>query len=103
MIVIASKIVFILSLLGILFIVGRKLSGLSRLPAERSLTRGFSLKAVFIWPGAVIKRLVFSGFFQDIIVGSLEKSLRKFKIMALKIDNILDKFLRKLKKKNPDV
>ncbi len=97
MIVIISKIVFILSFLGILFIVFRKLPALSRSSEEFSVKR-FSFKAIFAWPGNAIRQFISSNFFQNIIIGGLEKSLRRFKILALKIDNIVDKFLRKIKR-----
>ena len=99
-IVIVSKIVFILSILGILFIISRKIPVLSQVSIKGSSAKRFSFKAAIIWPGTIIKQFILSDFFQNIIVGNLEKSLRKFKIMALKIDNILDKLLRKLKRKS---
>ncbi len=97
MIIIVSKIVFILSLLGVLFIVVRKLPALSKLPEETSAGK-FSFKAIFTWFKNTYKQFILSNFFQKLIIGNLEKSLRKFKIMALKIDNIVDKFIRKLKR-----
>ncbi len=97
MLTIISKIVFIASILGILFIVTRKLPALSRLPEEFFVKR-FSFKAILALPGNIIKQFISSNFFQNVIIGGLEKSLRKFKIMALKIDNIVDKFLRKIKR-----
>ena len=97
MIIIVSKIIFILSLFGILFIVIRKLPALSRLP-EESFVKRFSFKAIFAWPRNIIKQFISSGFFQNVIIGGLEKSLRRFKIMTLKINNIVDKFLRKIKR-----
>ena len=97
MIIIISKIVFILSLLGVLFIIFRKLPELSKLPGESSAGQ-FSFKSILSWPLVIIRQFTSSNFFQSVIVGNLEKSLRKFKIRALKINNILDKFLRKLKK-----
>jgi hypothetical protein len=97
MIILVSKIVFILSLLGILFIIIRKLPALSQLP-EEPLAERPSPKAIFTWFRDITKRLILSNFFQNIILGNLEKSLRKFKILALKIDNLLDKFLRRVKR-----
>lgn len=97
MIILVSKIVFVLSLLGILFIVVRKLPALSRLP-EETFARKFSFKVIFVWFVNAVKQFILSNFFQRLIIGNLEKSLRKFKIMALKIDNIVDKFIRKLKR-----
>lgn len=96
MIIIISKIIFALSLLAILFIISRKLSVLSRLP-EGPRVGKFSFRAIFAWCKSLKKNFVSSNFFQSIIAG-LEKFLRKFKILALKIDNIADKFLRKLKR-----
>lgn len=97
MIIIIAQTVFILSILGILFIIGRKLPALSKLPEEPFIEK-FSFKMIFRWPVAVIKRFASSNFFQNILIGDLEKSLRRFKIVALKIDNIIDKFIRKLKR-----
>ena len=99
MIIIISKIVFIASIFGIAFIVFRKLPALAHLPGEYSVGK-FSFRAIFAWPGNIIKQFISSSFFQNTILGNLEKSLRKFKILALKIDNILDKFIRKFKKKS---
>ncbi len=101
MIIIIAEIVFVLSLLGVLFIVVRKLPALSKLPEETS-TRKFSFKAIFVWFLKTFKQFILSTFFQNIIIGNLEKSLRKFKIMALKIDNIVDKFIRKLKRNSKE-
>lgn len=97
MIIIISKIVFILSFLGILFIIGRKLPALS-CASEKSSAGRFSIKAIFTRFRGAIKQFILGSFFQNTIIGNLEKFLRKFKILALKIDNILDKFLRKLKR-----
>lgn len=93
----AAKIVFILSILGILFIIGRKLPALSRIAEEPFIER-FSFRMIFVLPVTIIKRFISSNFFQNILIGDLEKSLRKLKIFALKIDNIIDKFIRKLKR-----
>lgn len=101
MIIIISKIIFLLSLLGILFIVVKKFPILSRLPEESSAGK-FSFKAIFAWLRITTGEFTSSNFFQNTIMGNLEKSLRKFKIMFLKIDNILDKFLRRLKRNGPE-
>ena len=95
--IILSKIIFLLSILGIAFIIFRKLPALAHLPTESSIGK-FSFKAIFIWPGKIIKQFISSNFFQGTILGNLEKSLRKLKILTLKIDNILGKFIRKFKK-----
>lgn len=100
MITLVSKIVFILSLLGILFIVFRKLPTLSRSTSEFSVGK-FSFRVISVWFRNIIRGFSSSNFFQNTILGNLEKSLRKFKIMFLKIDNIVDKLLRKLKRKGP--
>jgi len=96
MIVLISQIVFILSFLGVLFIIARKLPVLSQLP-EEPLVERVSFKMIVQWPGNVIKRFSSSNFFRNILVADLEKSLRKFKIAALKIYNVVDKFIEKLK------
>lgn len=97
--IIISKIIFLLSVLGIAFIVFRKLPVLSHVPRDHSAGK-FSFKAIFFWPGNIIKQFVSSIFFQGTILGNLEKSLRKFKILTLKIDNLLGKFIRKFKRKS---
>ena len=89
-----SKIVFILSVLGILFIVSRKIPALSQLTESRGPAGHFSLKAVIFWPIDSIKRLISGKFFQEIILGNLEKYLRRLKIMILKMDNIIAKILK---------
>lgn len=97
MIIVIAQIVFILSILGILFIVIRKLQVLSQL-SEEPFTKKFSFRTAFERLRNTIRRFISGHFFQNIFIGNLEKSLRKFKILALKIDNLLDKFIRKLKK-----
>ena len=97
MIILISKIVFALSLLGILFIIIRKIPLLSEL-SERASVKKFSFKPVFNRVGDTAKCFISGNFFQNIIIGNLEKSLRKLKILALKLDNLLDKFLRKIKR-----
>lgn len=97
MIILVSKIVFLLSLLGLLFIICRKLPSLSRLP-EDSTGRRISISLILIGFKNIIRRIASSHFFQNVFLGNLEKSLRRFKIAALKADNIIDKFIRKLKK-----
>jgi len=99
MVILISQIVFILSLLGALFIIARKLPALSRLP-EEPLAERVSFKMIIRWPGNVVKSFFSSNFFQNVLVADLEKSLRKFKIAALKIYNTVDKFIEKLKGKS---
>jgi len=99
MLIIISKIIFALSFLGILFIIFRKLPALSRSP-EESFVKGLSIKTTSDWFKQTKKKLILSYFFRTIIIGNLEKSLRKLKILTLKIANILEKLLRKVKK-NP--
>ncbi len=97
MIIVVSKIVFFLCIAGIIFIAIRKISIISNLPEEPSIGR-ISFKMLLVWLGRFIDKLLLSDFFQNFLIGRLEKSLRKFKIVALKIDNIVDKVIRKLKK-----
>jgi len=86
--------------LGILFIIIRKIPVLSRLP-EESFIESLSLRATFVRFKRVKNEFILSHFFQSIIIGNLEKSLRRLKILILKMDNILDRFLRKFKKNTP--
>lgn len=97
MLIIISKIVFILSLLGVLFIIYRKLPAISR-ASEEPFTSKFSFRKILARISSNFKRFILSHFFQNIILGTLEKSLRKIKILVLKIDNITEKFIRKLRK-----
>ena len=99
LIILIAQIVFILSLLGIAFIIVKKIPALSRLPEEPLIERR-SFKMIVQWPANTIKRLIAGSFFQNILVADLEKSLRKFKIAALKIYNVVDKFIEKLKGKS---
>lgn len=101
MIIIISKIVFILSLLGILYIIVRKFPALSKL-SEEPPDEKFFLKEASVRFENIIKRFVSGKFFQTSVLRNLEKSLRKFKIMTLKIHNFSDKFIRKIKR-NSDV
>ncbi len=99
MIIIVSKIIFILSLAGLLFIVFRKLPKLSQLPERGPYTSRFSLKSTIFGFKGNIRQFIASDFFQNTILGNLEKSLRKIKILILKIDNRVDKIIRRLKRR----
>ena len=97
MIFLILKIIFALSIFGILIIIIRKIPTLSQLP-DRSVVGKFSFKAIFAWFRNSKNQLISSDFFQTGIIGNLEKSLRRFKIAALKFANIIDKFIRKIKR-----
>ncbi len=97
MLIIISKIVFALSFIGILVIIARKLPTLSRLP-ERPSIKGFSIKNTAKWLPYSADRVVSSNFFQRFVVRNLERFFRKMKVMALRMSNLLDKVLKKLKK-----
>ncbi len=97
MIILIAKIIFLVCILGILFIIVRKIPAISRLPREASVEK-LSFRTIFILIKNIFKKLVSNNFFQNIFIGNLEKSLRKFKVVALKIDNIIDKIIRKLKR-----
>ncbi len=92
-----AQIIFVLSVLGILFIIARKIPALSRLPQE-SLAERLSFGAVPRGVQGFIKKLTSTPLFQNIFIKKLEKFLRKFKILALKTDNTLTKFIKKLRK-----
>lgn len=96
-IIIISKIVFLIGLLGLLFIICRKIPAMSRLP-EEPVDKKFSIKSILLFPKKIIHGIFSSYVFKNIFLGNLEKSLRRLKVAALKVDNIIDKFIRKLKK-----
>jgi len=97
MLIIISKIVFALSLIGILFIIVRKLPTLSRLPEYPSI-KHLSLKNTLGWLPYSFNKIISSNFFQRFIVKKLERFFRRMKVMALKMNNLLDKVLKRLKK-----
>lgn len=97
MLIIISKIIFGLSLLGILIMVLRKIPALNKVP-DFSTKSKLSLKTAPEVFKKSAKTITKTDFFQNIIVAGLEKSLRRFKIFALKIDNKVEEFLRRLKK-----
>jgi len=99
--ILISKIVFLIGLLGLLFIICRKIPAMFRLP-EEPVEKKFSIKSVFRLPKKIFHAIFSSYVFQHIFLGNLEKSLRRLKVAALKVDNIIDKFIRKLKKKSGD-
>lgn len=96
MLIIISKIVFALSLVGIIVIIARKLPILSRLPEHPSV-KHISFKNTLGWLPYSFNRMIASNFFQQFIVKKLERFFRKMKVMALKMNNLLDKVLKKLK------
>lgn len=102
MIILIAKILFVLSVLGILFMISRKIPVLVSL-SEEPLVKRFYFKNIFKRFREFTDKIILSSFFQNILIGNLEKSLRRFKIMALKINNIIDGFLRKVKKNSGDI
>lgn len=97
MIILISKLIFFLSLLGLFIILLRKIPELNKLP-NFSITKKTSLKSLPKNLKKTAKIATETDFFQNIIIAGLEKSLRRFKVTALKIDNKVDSFLRRLKK-----
>jgi len=102
-IIIISKIIFFLSLGGLLFIVLKKIPQLSQFPkSSNSHAAKFLFKLNPLNIKGNLKQFIDSNFFQNSILGNLEKSLRKIKILILKIDNVVDKIIRKLKKRSEE-
>jgi len=97
-IIFISKILFIIGILGVLVIVVRKFPDLSR---TSKIWEGekFSFKKSINKYRNSFHCFLSGKFFQQSIVGNLEKSFRKFKILSLKVSNGLDKLIKKLKKK----
>jgi len=97
-IVLISKILFIISIIGILVIIIRKFPDLSRVSIIQKEEK-FSFKKSIKKYKNSFHDFLCGKFFQQTIVGNLEKSFRKFKIVSLKVSNGLDKLIKKLKKK----
>ena len=95
--IIIFKILFFLSLAALLVIVVRKIPALSRLP-EKSGGQEISLKSIF----SEIKKAPKNLGSNIIPQTRLEKFLRRLKIFTLKISNVLDKLLKKTKKKDKE-
>ncbi len=98
-IILISKIVFIISILGILVIIIRKLPVLSGISEDYPVSH-VSFKEVLLWPKNTFKKLISSHFFQDSVIGNLEKLLRRTRIFFLKIGNRLDRAIERLQKKD---
>ena len=96
-IILIAKIVFVLSLLGVLFIIIRKIPALTALP-EESFVERFSFKVIIGFTTSALKGFTSSNLFKNTLIGKTEKFLRKFKILILKLDNALARFIKRIRK-----
>lgn len=98
MLILISQIIFALSVLGILFLIFRRIPDLLEFPrsdSEKALVyetiRGYWKK--------LKQKAEASGFLHDAVIPKTEKVLRKTKIILLKLDNFLAKRVDKLRQK----
>ena len=98
MLVIVSQIILVLSILGILIIIFRRLPSLLKYP--RNSSKAVSIQDNFRnhWDKVKEKTGV-SSFFHDLFFPKTEKFLRKIKIILLKFDNFLARRVDKLRER----
>lgn len=110
MIIIISQIILALSILGILFLILRKVPNLLKYPRNSSKTVPIQDSLKDQWD-KVKERTGLSEFFHDVFFPKTEKFLRKLKAILLRFDNFLARRVdglrarmrrRKRKKKRPD-
>jgi len=95
------QIIFVLSLLGILFFVLRRIPDLLKLPRKEEFETevGSIQKNIQEQWGKVKEKADKSEFLHDMIIPKTEKALRKTKVVLLKLDNFLAKRANKLRYK----
>jgi len=96
--IIIFPIILILSIAGILYIIHRKIPLLLKYPKymaqESSMYQNFQEKM-----GEIKEKTSISKFWHEIIIPKIEKILRKFKVIILKLDNFLAKKVDKMREK----
>ncbi|MBD3282167.1 MAG: hypothetical protein GF387_00975 [Candidatus Portnoybacteria bacterium] len=105
MIITISQIVLVLSIIGILFILIKKVPILLTYPRYTLEGKSF-VKDIANKISRAKKSIKSNNFFDKILIPKTEKLLRKTKISLLKLDNFLskrsDKLRNKIKKKEED-
>jgi hypothetical protein len=96
--IIIFPIILISSIAGILYIIHRKIPLLLKYPKymaqESSMYQNFQEKM-----GEIKEKTSISKFWHEIIIPKIEKILRKFKVVILKLDNFLAKKVDKMREK----
>lgn len=96
--IIVAQIVFGLSVLGILFFIGRRIPDILKFPRYSEKENGFYEEVQEQW-GKLKEKSKASEFLHDTIFPVTEKFLRRIKIVLLKLDNFLAKKANKLRHK----
>jgi len=89
MVITISQIIFIVSVIGILVIVLRKVPVILRYPRH-------PYEEVSLWE-KIRQKASSSRFFHEVVIPKIEKILRKIKIIVLKFDNFLAKKVDRLR------
>lgn len=95
------QIIFVLSLLGILYFIIRRIPDILKLPRKEEFETevGVIQKNIQEQWDKVKEKADKSEFLHDTIIPKTEKVLRKTKIILLKLDNFLAKRVNKLRRK----
>lgn len=100
--IIIAQIIFVLSVLGILFIIARKIPLILQYPRHSEEDISFLGELRRQWSGLKAKTGT-DGFLHNVFFPKMEKTLRRIKIIVLKLDNFLaqkvDKLRTKIRKK----
>ncbi|MFZ5559429.1 MAG: hypothetical protein ACOZAL_01390 [Patescibacteria group bacterium] len=98
MIILIAQIIFIISVIGILVIILRKVPIILRYPRH-------PYEEISFWE-RIRQKASSSRFFHEVVIPKIEKILRKLKIILLKFDNFLarkvDKLRDKIRKKKEE-
>lgn len=98
MIIIIAQIIFGLSVLGILFLIFRRIPDLLEFPKSDS-EKVLVYETIRDYWGKLKQKVETSGFLHDTVIPRTEKILRKTKIILLKLDNFLAKKADKLRQR----
>ncbi len=98
MLILVAQIIFGISVLGILFILFRKVPILLRYPRH-----SFEEISLYGFLQKLKNRMLANDFFHLKIFPLLEKILRKIKIWVLKLDNVLAKLVSRLRHKRKNI
>jgi len=94
MLILIAQIVFIISIIGILVIIFRKIPIILRYPREP-----FEEVSISGMLGKVKQKITSNEFFHGVALPITEKLLRRIKIFVLKFDNFLAKMVNRLRHK----
>jgi len=98
MLIIISQIIFVLSVLGILFLIFRRIPDLLEYPRYSSKMVPIHENLRKQWK-KIQERVESSEFLHEAIIPKTEKFLRKTKVVVLKFDNFLARKVNKLRQR----